>query len=186
MGAAVSDDLRDLDDDDLVNEWVHFKYRHDEPEWVAELGRRSRRIGERPSGPVTAWRASDVPEGMSWTERHIARHYVGQRPGATLWKATIRPGAILAVIEAPAGWTEYVVDPSKLGRVTEDADQRTAGGARGRLAEQSAVDDGSYERTRERLRRNTERRKVAEDERYERFRERLRRNTEQRGSRRRG
>lgn len=157
----MSDDLRDLDDEELLHRWLHFKHHHDEDEWVAEFGRRSRRIGQRLADSVTAWRGSDEAAGMSWTpEQHIARHFAS-RNHAPLWKATIRPSAILAVIETDTGWTEYVVDPSRLGSITAEAAPARAWHAdpaaarRARIAAERKAEDERYERNRARIASNT-------------------------------
>lgn len=115
----MSDELHDMSDDELLGAWTLWMHHYDIDDWLTEFRRRDRRLGRRLPSPIKAWRGAHDPEGMSWTpDLHIAKTFA-RRNAAPLWRTTLRAGAVLAVIDNTTGWTEYVVHPGRLGRITK-------------------------------------------------------------------
>lgn len=110
--------IDEQDYDHLCARWCWSKALFSEDEWLAAFRQHRLPARLRPSRTVTAYRgATDKGQhGMSWaTDIEAAQEYVGRT--GELWSTRVRPGMVLAVIERPAGWSELVVDPEKLGDI---------------------------------------------------------------------
>jgi|GEM_PF-4601119 len=157
--------------DELEVAWVMRRHELDDSTW-RRLWRRFRDREDIPCEPVVLYRGA-APEnrrGMSWTQtRATAARFAGlwgEQTGAAVWVTTAPPSAILG---RPLD-DEVVVDPRRLGRVTQARSAEPHEARRREKAAQQRAED-YVQRKRDDARRARRRQQARDDARRARRRQ---------------
>ncbi|WP_151524143.1 hypothetical protein [Serinicoccus kebangsaanensis] len=143
------DTLNITDRTDLEVAWVMQRGRLDDDHWL-RLWRKYRDRADVPRRPITLYRGAPAQNkrGMSWTEsRSVAENFAalwGEQAGGAVWTTQAPPSAILG---RPSD-SEVVVDPRRLGRVTEVRDAAPHEARKQEKAAQQQARDDRRDRSR--------------------------------------